>query len=139
MSGFDSIYPGMPAMTGGDQDRSVHWLADLFDSVDARDTARFVSFLSQDAEFRFGSAPPVSGHEQIAAAVDGFFSTIAGLSHRIANTWIGDDTIACEGDVTYRRHNGSDITLPFVNVFDMSGDKVLRYKIYIDITPLYAD
>lgn len=126
-------------MTGGGPAASAGWLEDLFASVDALDTARFVGFLSPDAEFRFGSAPAVSGTEQIAAAVDGFFSTIAGCRHRLANTWIDESTIACEGEVTYRRHDGSEITLPFANVFDMAGDLISRYKIYIDVAPLYAE
>jgi len=125
-------------MTGDGCEVSVGWLEDLFDSVDAQDTPRFVGFLSPDAEFRFGSAPAVSGTAQIAAAVDGFFSTIAGCRHRLGNTWIEDGTIACEGEVTYRRHDGSEITLPFANVFEMAGDLISRYKIYIDIAPLYA-
>ena len=117
----------------------VAWLDGLFDSVDSLDTPRFVSYLSPHAEFRFGSAPAVSGTEQIAAAVDGFFSTIGGCSHNVRNTWAGIDTIAVEGDVTYRRKNGSEITLPFTNVFDMSGELISGYRIYIDIAPLYAE
>ncbi len=117
---------------------SVDWLDQLFAAVDALDTERFVDFLSPDAEFRFGSAPPVNRSQDIAAAVDGFFATIAGCHHVIANTWNGNGTIACEGEVTYRRHDGSEITLPFANVFDMAGEKISRYKIYIDIAPLYA-
>ena len=117
---------------------SADWLADLFDSVDALDTSRFVGFLARDAEFRFGSAPGVKGHEQIGAAVDDFFSSIAGCSHHIANTWRGDGTIACEGEVTYHRHDGSRISIPFANVFEMAGGLISGYKIYIDIAPLYA-
>ena len=118
---------------------SPDWLQGLFDSVDARDTPRFLGFLSPDAEFRFGSAPAAKGREQIGVAVDGFFSTIAGCSHHLANTWAGDGTIACEGEVTYRRRDGSEITLPFANVFEMTGHLIGRYKIYIDIAPLYAE
>lgn len=115
------------------------WLTDLFGSVDSLDTARFVGFLTPDAEFRFGSAPAVKGRQSIAAAVDGFFSTIAGCGHCLDNTWIEAGSVACEGEVTYRRHDGSAITLPFANVFEMAGDLISSYKIYIDIGPLYAE
>lgn len=114
------------------------WLGGVFDSVDRLDTEGFVRYLSPDSEFRFGSALAVSGREQIGAAVNGFFSTIAGCSHNLRNAWAADDTIACEGEVTYRRKNGSEITLPFANVFDMDGDMISSYKIYIDIAPLYT-
>lgn len=125
-------------MTGA-RGNNVDWLKGLFDSVDSQDTERFVTYLSPDAEFRFGSAPAVLGREQIFAAVDGFFSSIAGSSHRLVNTLVKNDVIACEGEVTYERHDGSKITLPFVNLFDMAGDLIASYRIYIDIGPLYAE
>jgi len=40
--------------------------------------------------------------------------------------------------VTYTRHDGTNLTLPFVNVFAMRGDLIQDYLIYIDATPLYA-
>lgn len=118
--------------------QKTEWLTGLFSAVDAKDTARFLSYLRPDAEFRFGSAPAVKGTEEIRAAVDGFFSTIAGLSHDVGKSWSDGDTVVCEGEVTYRRHDGSEIILPFANVFDMDGDSIARYKIYMDIGPLYA-
>lgn len=37
---------------------SVHdWVVDLFKSIDAKDTDKFISFLTQDGEFRFGNGP----------------------------------------------------------------------------------
>lgn len=118
--------------------QQAEWMADLFSAIDAQDTPGFLAYLRPDAEFRFGSAPAANGTEEISAAVDGFFATIAGLSHNIGKTWNDGDTVVCEGDVTYRRHDGSEVTLPFANVFDMDGDSIASYKIYMDIGPLYA-
>ena len=112
---------------------------DLFAAIDANDAAAFVGFLTDDAVFRFGSAPPVSGRDAIAAAVDGFFGTIAGCSHNVMNTLSHGPTVVCEGEVTYRRHNGTEITLPFTDVFEYDGDLIAQYKIYMDIGPLHAD
>lgn len=111
----------------------------LFAAIDARDGASFVAYLTEDAVFRFGSAPPVHGRDAICAAVDGFFATIAGCAHSITRTLRQGDTLVCEGDVTYRRHDGSEITVPFVDVFEYDGSLISHYKIYIDISPLYAD
>ncbi len=111
----------------------------LFAAIDRKDTASFVAALTDDAVFRFGSAPPVRGREAVAAAVDGFFGTIAGLSHTVTKVlWDGGSQV-CEGEVTYERHNGSKITLPFTDIFEYSGDLIAHYKIYMDIGPLYAD
>jgi ketosteroid isomerase-like protein len=110
----------------------------LFAAIDAKDSAAFVSYLTDGAVFRFGSAPAVRGRAAIQAAVDGFFGTIAGCSHSIARSVCEGETLICEGDVTYRRHDGTEITLPFTNVFEYVGDLIDQYKIYIDIGPLYA-
>ena len=45
------------------------WLEPLFASIDARDTPRFLTFLTEDAVFRYGSGAPVVGRASIGAAV----------------------------------------------------------------------
>ena len=73
------------------------FLDELFSAIDAKDTARFASFLTEDGEFRFGSAPAVTGRDAIIAAVDGFFETIDALSHSVTRVWRDEDSLACEG------------------------------------------
>ncbi len=111
----------------------------LFAAIDAQDGAAFVSYLTDDAVFRFGSAPPVQGRAAVQAAVEAFFASIAGLSHSVDRTVGEGDTLFLEGEVTYTRHDGSQIAIPFVDVFEYEGEKIAEYKIYIDIGPLYAD
>lgn len=120
---------------GGDH---AGWWRRLMDSIDAKDTAGFVAFLTDDCEFRFGNAEPVRGKAAIAAAVDGFFGTIRASRHSIAHTWTDATTRVCEGTVRYTRLDGSEVTVPFVNVFYMGGERIERYLIYIDNAPLYA-
>ena len=113
-------------------------LQELFAAIDACDAERFVGFLTADATFRFGSAPPAHGRAAIRHAVGEFFATIAGLSHRVTNTLASGATLFCEGEVTYTRHDGSTIALPFADVFELEDDRISHYKIYMDIGPLYA-
>ena len=112
---------------------------DLFAAIDAKDGAAFVAYLTEDAIFRFGSAPPVQGRNSIQAAVEGFFATIAGCEHTISNSLRQDDTMVCEGEVTYQRHDGREVTVPFTDIFEYNGDLISHYKIYMDISPLYAE
>ena len=128
----------MDAFVDASQAHAPAWLGDLFHAIDAKDAVRFVGFLTDDATFRFGSAEAVCGREGIRAAVDGFFSSIAALEHDVARVWHGDDTYVCEGEVTYTRHDGSRIALPFVDVFVMREQRIEQYLIYMDIAPLYA-
>lgn len=111
----------------------------LFAAIDAQDSAAFVSYLTDGAVFRFGSADPVQGRAAIQAAVEAFFGSIAGLSHRIDRALRNGDTLFCEGEVTYRRHDGTEISLPFADIFEYSDGLIGHYKIYMDIAPLYAD
>lgn len=114
-------------------------LDELFAAIDAKDAGRFAGFLAENARFRFGSAPPVSGREAIGGAVNDFFGTIDALRHDIRNTIGEGETLVCEGAVTYTRMNGTQIELPFADVFEMNGDRISDYKIYMDIAPLYSE
>ncbi len=114
-------------------------LQSLFAAIDAKDIKGFLDHLTEDASFRFGSAPAAVGRDAVHAAVDGFFATIAGLSHELTLAMADGDRVMCEGTVTYTRHDGSAVALPFADVFDMAGDKIESYKIYMDIAPLYAE
>ncbi|MCJ7590534.1 MAG: nuclear transport factor 2 family protein [Woeseiaceae bacterium] len=112
-------------------------LSRLFAAIDAKDTERFLGFLTNEASFRFGSAPAVNGRGAIRAAVDRFFATIAGSRHVLERTVAGDDVMVCEGEVTYTRHDGTEVSLPFANVFELEGGIISAYKIYVDAGPLY--
>lgn len=114
-------------------------LEELFDAVDAMDTDKFLSFIAEDGIFRFASAPQVQGHAAIGDAVNRFFDSIAGCKHTAKNSWRGDNSLVCEGEVCYRRHNDTSITLPFTNVFEFDAELISSYKIYIDVAPLYAE
>ena len=114
-------------------------LRDLFAAIDKKDTRSFLSFLTDDAAFRFGSAATVRGQAAIAEAVGGFFTTIAGLRHEVSRSLSNGRSLICEGEVTYTRFDGSEITLPFVDVFEMDGERIVDYKIYMDIGPLHSE
>jgi ketosteroid isomerase-like protein len=113
------------------------WWERVFAVIDAGDAAGFVDLLTPDAQFRFGNAPVVVGHEAIHAAAAGFFAAIASSRHRLFRTWNGAATAVCEGEVTYTRHDGSVIRVPFANVFEMQGEKIAAYRIYIDNSSLF--
>jgi len=114
-------------------------LRDLFAAIDSKNAAAFVDYLTPDAQFRFGSAPAAEGRDAIKAAVGGFFESIDGLKHQVNMAMRQGDTLVCEGNVTYTRHDGSTITLPFADVFEMDDGLIAGYKIYMDIGPLFVE
>ncbi|HPR63003.1 MAG TPA: nuclear transport factor 2 family protein [Thermoanaerobaculia bacterium] len=113
------------------------WILDLFSAIDRKDMDGFVQFLSEDAIFRYGSQPAAVGRAQIRDALKGFFSMIHSLSHSLHRIWANGEWITVQGEVTYTLSSGASITLPFVDLFLMTGPKVREYLIYIDPAPLF--
>lgn len=113
------------------------WWDSLFATIDGKDVPGFLGFLTEDAEFRFANNPPAMGQEAVGAVVSGFLGAIGGSRHRFIHAWEDGSSAVCEGEVTYTRHDGSTLTLPFVNVFYMRGGKVARYLIFIDNSVLF--
>jgi uncharacterized protein (TIGR02246 family) len=115
------------------------WVVEVFSAVDSQDPDAFVSFLTEDCTFVYANQPHTSGREAIREGVAGFFQTIAGLDHNIVRTWIDGDTVICQLTVTYTRiDNQQRVTVPAVTIWDMVGDKIARYLVYVDLTPVYA-
>lgn len=114
------------------------WVDGLFGTIDAMDSKRFVAYLTEDARFKFGNADAVEGKEKIEQAVSGFFGTIGGLHHDVLNVWEHPGVVVTELRVTYTRKDGRKVAVPCVNVFGMEGDKIRDYKIFIDVSPVYA-
>lgn len=113
------------------------WQA-LFAAIDRRDAAAFASFLTADGEFRFGNAPAVRGRPAVLQAVAGFFGTIVSCHHRMTASWQDASSAVCEGEVSYVVAGGATVTLPFVNVLDVTDAGISSYRIYIDNGPLFA-
>jgi len=112
------------------------WWQQLFAVIDARDAPGFAELLTPDAQFRFGNAPTVVGTDAIRAAASVFFASIASCRHRLIRTWCGSTGLACEGEVTYSRHDATRVTIPFANVLELRGMLICAYRIYIDNSPL---
>lgn len=118
--------------------KTPDWIVQLFRKVDAMDADGFVDHLTDDVRFRFGNGPEAKGREKVREVVSGFFKSIKALRHDLLETWIHSDVVICQGEVTYTRLDGSQITLPFIDLYRMKGDRIDQYLVYIDITPLYS-
>jgi ketosteroid isomerase-like protein len=109
----------------------------LFDAIDARDIASFGCFLAPDCMFRFGNQPPVAGLERVIAHVDGFFDSVRALRHELSTVWETADALICHGMVTYTRHDGSELCVPFCNVLKLADGRIREYLIFADTSMLY--
>lgn len=127
----------MPSASAAD--RVPGTIREVFQAVDAKDAARFATYLTPDAIFRYANAPVVTGPDAIREAVARFFGAVEALRHDLLAAWTQDDMVFCKGEVSYVRHDGSKTgPFPFFNLFKMRGDKIAEYLIYVDISPLFA-
>ena len=113
-------------------------LAPIFADIDSFDPHTFVQNLTEDVVFRFGNSDPLVGREAVEAGVAGFFSSIAGLTHHILNTYDSGDTSIAKIDVEYVRHDGKHVTTPNADILVFDGDLVKDWQIYIDLAPVFA-
>ena len=111
---------------------------DLLADVDRMDAKAFASHLAEDCVLRFANADEVVGRDAIEAAIAGFFTTIKGISHNVVGQWDVDDTTIVQFEATYRRMDDRRVTVPAVTVYRRGGDLIDDYRIYVDLTPVYA-
>ena len=52
--------------------------------------------------------------------------------------WSDVDAVIVELKVHYTRLDGTELTLPCCNVFRLRDGAVADYRVYMDITPVYA-
>jgi uncharacterized protein (TIGR02246 family) len=113
------------------------WLEQLFTTIDAKDAAAFAEFLTEDAVFRFGNGPPARGRDEVREAVAQFFAGVKSLKHTVHESWTVPGAVVMHGEVTYTRHDGSRLSVPFANIFKLDGARVREYLVFADVSPLW--
>lgn len=109
----------------------------LFAAIDRMDAEGFISHLTFDARFVYGSRPAVEGRDPIVSTVRAFFAAFDSIEHVVDRELAcGPDVAVVEGFVTYRKADGSAVTVPFANVFGLEGDLIRDYRVYVDPSPL---
>ena len=111
-------------------------LDDLFKTIDAKNLNGFLELLSPNASFRFGNAPTIQGHDAIGKTLGTFFDGIEALKHDLNRIWTHETSIVCDGEVTYTRKDGSQLTVPFAMILGFRADLISECLTYIDVSEL---
>ena len=111
---------------------------EMFKRVDAMDVDGYLRCLTDDVNFQFGSAPEARGKAAVRDVLVPFYASIAGLKHTLTGFWESGDTAIVRLEVEYSRNNGSKVTLPCANIFQYRDGLIADYRIYMDISPVYA-
>ncbi|MCI0344386.1 MAG: nuclear transport factor 2 family protein [Chloroflexi bacterium] len=111
----------------------------LFADIDTMVPEAFARHLAEDVTMRFGNAPPMHGRAACREAWAGFCELVDGVHHEVVNQWdVGDTTIA-ETAVTYTRKNGARVTVPVVTIYRAGGELIAEYRVFLDLTPVFAN
>ena len=112
------------------------WLAELNAAVDRMEPDSILARMTEDAGFGFGGQIQARGHSEIRALLDGFYSRIDGLEHRIVEVITLADSTLSFGEVTYDV-GGEQVSTGFVVRYRLDDAKRVRdYIIYVDTLPL---
>jgi ketosteroid isomerase-like protein len=125
------------------ENETAAWVAQLFTTVDAMQPEAAAAYFTDDADFRFGNAPPAHGREAIRQALTGFFGMIGGLHHHVTGIWRGQweqgQVLAVEAEVTYTRSDGSQTPpLPVTSTLRSVDGRIQDYRIFMDPSPLFV-
>jgi ketosteroid isomerase-like protein len=116
----------------------LHRAQAIFAAFDAKDVAALAELVRDDVRLQIGNADVVNGKAEFVESLSAFFSSVAGFGHTITNVWSDLDAIIAELRVHYIRLDGTELTLPCCNVFRLRDGAVADYRVYMDITPVYA-
>ena len=115
------------------------WYLRYLDALDARDVARYGTFLAADCELRFNNADPVRGRDAVLGALGQYWQSFAALEHELLNIYGGDRAFMLEALNHYRRHDRQPVTLRAVALTDRNeAGEVTSVRLYTDTGPLFA-
>src|SRR4051812_17896338 len=81
-------------------------------ALDAADVAKLSALVTDDVRLQFGSQEPTLGKGAFIEAFEASLASVEGFQHEIKATWESGDDAVIEMVVHYRRHDGSQISLP---------------------------
>jgi ketosteroid isomerase-like protein len=116
----------------------LHRAQAIFTAFDAKDVVALAELMTDDVRLQIGNAEVVTGKAEFIEALSAFFASVAGFGHTVTHVWNDLDAVIAELRVQYTRLDGTRLTLPCCNVFRLRDGLVADYRVYMDITPVYA-
>jgi len=112
----------------------------MFEAGESMNVNNFAKFYADDALYQFSNFPVAHGPQGIINGSQGFLQKVKKVVHNIENIWeIDSEIVVVEMTVRYDRHDGKSFTLPCCDTVRIKDGKVKSLKIFMDITPVFAD
>lgn len=111
----------------------------MFADLERMDAHAWASRLAPDVVMRFANEDPVYGRDRCREAVAAFHARIEGVRYDLVELWEHGEATIVEANVTYRRTDGREVTLPTVTIYRTGADDLISdYRVYADLAPVFA-
>lgn len=121
-------------------EETFDWLRRYYSLVDAERMDESATFFAEDAKLRFANNEPIVGREGIDATLRGLVESLDGIRHDLKDAWEEEaGVLIYEVDVTYTRKDGGVVTCHGAVVSEVEDELFQEQRIYVDITPVFAD
>jgi ketosteroid isomerase-like protein len=137
-TGLDRQANGTVRAVAPDTLSPLHHVQAIFAAFNSKDIGALAALMTDDVRLQIGNAPVVEGKAGFVEALQIFFGSVAGFRHTVTNVWSDVDAVIAELAVHYTRLDGTELTLPCCNVFRLRDGAVADYRLYMDITSVYA-
>ncbi|QDT95916.1 nuclear transport factor 2 family protein [Gimesia aquarii] len=118
--------------------KQYQFIDGLSPAIDTMVTKNVIDFLDEDCILQPGNATPVRGHAAITEVFDNLYAQIQSIKHNIIDDFAVNNSAVYRGTVTYKRLDGSLLTVPFCDVFKIKNNLISEYNIYIDWHQLFV-
>lgn len=120
-------------------EKTVKFLRDYYDLVDAGKVDEFMEFFAEDARLVYANNPPFEGRAAIREGLSQVLSSIAGIKHELRGIWdLADDMVLFEVDVTFSRKDGQDVQVPGAAICELRDGVMVEQRAYVDVMPVFT-
>ncbi|UCV17838.1 nuclear transport factor 2 family protein [Ferribacterium limneticum] len=110
----------------------------MFASIDGMRVEEILRYFADDIEFQLGNNESICGKDAVRQGLTKFFSSIKGMRHSFSGIWSQDNVVICQSVAEYARMDEKVVALPCVSIFKYNGSLIIDYRVYIDISPVFA-
>ena len=112
----------------------------LFAAMKRQDWATLKSCLTEDVFYRVGSSEPVHGPEAVQNYLSGLYEIASFEQADVRQILEPEGQVIFEMESHYRRlADNRPVSFACTDILRMRGDKVREWRVYVDISPLFAE
>ncbi|GAA2796015.1 SgcJ/EcaC family oxidoreductase [Crossiella cryophila] len=104
-------------------------------AVDAGDAAAFGAWFAEDATYTFANNPALTGRAAIVEATAGAAGVLPWVRHVVEQVAVVGQQLFCRFTIKTEAPGGGELALPCVTVIWLDGDRIVDYRVHMDLSP----